>query len=162
MGQALGTACCDVDKLPTFALFPTAAPKPAGAPGGTAVLPAAAGQSGRAHRGEEPAGLCCHQHVLAVRDRAEHGGRGTGAGERAGAAQAGAESVFLFNTGLHLQRPVATGCSSGPPTLHSHESLEQNSQKSILLILPWASEVTQSPQTLAVHASVPFTFVCLP
>lgn len=63
-----------------------AAPEPAGAAGGAALLPAAAGEGGGAHRGEEPAELGRHQHVPPVRDRAEHGGRGAGAGERAGAA----------------------------------------------------------------------------
>ena len=68
-----------------FAVSLKAASKPTGAPGGAPLLPTAAGEGGRAHRGEESAELCRHQHVPPVRDRAEQGGRGAGAGERAGA-----------------------------------------------------------------------------
>lgn len=70
---------------PPFAVSLKAASEPDGAPGGAALLPTAAGEGGGAHRGEESAELCRHQRLPPVRDRAEHGGRRAGAGERAGA-----------------------------------------------------------------------------
>lgn len=89
---------------PACLFFPAASPKPAGAPGGPAVLSAAAGQGGRAHGGEESAELGGDQHVPAVRDRAEHGGRGAGTGERAGAP------VPIVPAGV----PMVTGWSETP------------------------------------------------
>lgn len=83
------------------------ASEPAGAPGGATLLPTAAGEGGRAHGGEEPAELRGHQHIPSVRDRTEHGGRGAGAREGAGA-----DTLSLWHVRLprdHRGRPRTAG-----------------------------------------------------